>query len=77
VDPKRRNREVDPSARNNFLTLPIRIACSEGYAEILGLLLNDRRVNPSDYNNQALIKAVSSGSVETVRVLMDYGNLVF
>jgi hypothetical protein len=42
VDPWGENREVNPSARNNY---PVRLASSKGYAAIVRLLLNDARVN--------------------------------
>jgi ankyrin repeat protein len=88
VDLSRQNREVDPSASNN---LPLRTACMknyaqivrfhtatwQSYAEIVLLLLNDTRVNPSDQNNKALIDAVNANNTEIVRILLEYGKLLF
>jgi hypothetical protein len=79
VDPMGQNREVDPSAGSNYFVYlaPLFRASRQGDAEIVRLLLTDPRVNPSENGNQALLNAINSGSLETVRVLMEYGNLIF
>jgi hypothetical protein len=74
VDPMGQHREVDPSSRNNYF---VRLASSKGFAEIVKLLLTDPRVNPSVKDNEALFNAVRNGNIETVKVLMEYGKLVF
>jgi ankyrin repeat protein len=73
VDPTGGNREVDPSIHSNLL---LRTASGGRHAEIVRLLLNDPRVNPSDNNNDALSWAVMSENYEIVRMLLTYGKLL-
>jgi ankyrin repeat protein len=63
---------VNPAFNGN-----VQLSSSKGYAEIVSLLLNDPRVNPSDSDNAALLYAVNAGNVEIVRMLMDYGKFLF
>jgi hypothetical protein len=74
VDPMGQHREVDPSAGNNYC---IRLASSKGFPEIVKLLLTDPRVNPSRDNDIVLLHAVENNNIEVVRVLMEYGKLIF
>ena len=41
-----------------------------GYTDIVRLLLADSRVDPSDYDNEAILCACRCGHVNVVRVLL-------
>jgi hypothetical protein len=46
--------KVNPSKDSNQI---LRIACEYGDTEVVKQLLLDSRVDPSDYDNEAIIKA--------------------
>ena len=48
----------------------IRFASMEGHIEVVRLLLQDPRVDPSVSNNEAILNAVSNGHTEIVRLLL-------
>jgi ankyrin repeat protein len=63
----------DPSVCNYndcFNNTAIQIASYFGRTEVVQLLLNDNRIDPSAYNNNAIQKASSKGHVEVVRLLL-------
>jgi len=59
--------KCDPADNNNEA---IRVAASNGYTEIVKVLLQDNRVNPADENNHAIIWAALYGHTDTVKVLL-------
>lgn len=60
----------DPSLSRNFL---IRFASREGFREIVGLLLQDTRVNPTAEDNEAIMVASSHGHADIVELLLKDG----
>ncbi len=64
------NTAVDPSMDNNKL---IMISSSNNFSKMVGLLLRDSRVNPSDQQNRALISASASanGHTDVVKLLLE------
>ncbi|KAI9341144.1 ankyrin repeat-containing domain protein [Obelidium mucronatum] len=58
---------VDPSMNDN---LPILIASSWGYSELVKLLLSDPRVDPTVNDHKALFGAITEGHDEVVRLLL-------
>src|SRR6185503_9095679 len=59
-------RFVDPSINN----WPIRIASQKGHIDIVRLLLEDTRVDPSEFDNQALYNACSYHHLKVVKLLL-------
>lgn len=45
-------------------------ACDFGHANVVGRLLLDKRVDPTSYENSAIIFAVTTGNLEVVKVLL-------
>lgn len=45
-------------------------ACTKGYVEVVKLLLNDYKVDPSDYSNYAIRGAISEGCEQVVKLLL-------
>lgn len=56
---------ADPSCYNNY---SIKIASCNGHTEIVELLLQDARVDPS---NESIIRACIAGNVDVVKLLLD------
>src|SRR3972149_2705194 len=60
-------------------------ACKHDHIEVVKLLLQDTRVDPSDQNNAAILLASGSGHIEVVKLLLqdtrvdpsDQNNLAF
>ena len=55
------------SANNN---LAIREASEYGYVDVVELLLDDPRVNPSTDNNYAIREASVNGNIKVVKLLL-------
>ena len=53
---------------------PISIAAKFGYVEIVELLLNEKRVNPSIRNNQSIIDCLNHVDMDTVTVFYTFLN---
>lgn len=57
----------DPTVWQNK---PLRDALNNGHLEVATLLLNDKRVNPGDCDNNAIVLACSKGQVKIVEFLL-------
>jgi hypothetical protein len=60
---------IDPSIENN---LPVVVASSMGRTDIVELLLNDRRVNPTVRDHEALMRAQAKCDVYVVELLLKW-----
>jgi hypothetical protein len=58
---------MDPNFDSNY---SIRWASREGYTEVVKQLLNDPRVDPSDFNNCCIGLARANGHKEVVKLLL-------
>ena len=52
---------------------PFRLACSEGFSDIVKVLLTDNRVNPTVNRNSPICDAADNGHVKVVRLLLQDG----
>jgi ankyrin repeat protein len=64
---------IDPAIEKklNETETAIRLASKYGHAEVVRLLLNDPRVDPSAYSNHAIRLASWKGHVEVVKLLLN------
>lgn len=51
-------------------------SAAQGNTELVQLLLNDKRINMHDFNNEAIISAALNGQFEVVKLLLNYSNNV-
>jgi len=61
---------VDPSAENNSAIIA---ASQYGHAEVVKVLLKDKRVSPADQNSKALGVAIDNDHFQVVKLLVDDG----
>ena len=61
---------IDPNKSDYYYDSPIVKACKIGNEDIIKILINDDRVDPSVDNNEALLSAVSKKSVEIITLLL-------
>ena len=64
---------VDPTVPYNRA---LHLACDNGHADIVSLLLQDKRVDPTGYVNWAIREASISGYTKVVEVLLQDGRAV-
>jgi hypothetical protein len=64
--PESTRRKIDPAAQEN---IAIRLAAQNGYAEVVKILLDDKRVDPADKKNFAIRAAAQNGHAEIVKTL--------
>ncbi|KAI9340520.1 ankyrin repeat-containing domain protein [Obelidium mucronatum] len=63
---------IDPSAKQNE---PIRVACKNGFSQIVDMLLNDPRTDPSCQSQTCLKSALKNGFWDVVRELLSHGDV--
>lgn len=54
----------------SITNMPIRMASKYGHLEIVRLLLDDKRVDPTDRDNDAIWSAYENGHVDVVKLLL-------
>lgn len=63
----------DPSIKDDYA---LRYACDLGNIEIVKILLNDPRVSPNSFNNEAIKIASKRGHVAVVNALIDHDKFI-
>ena len=64
-----------PTEAWQYEAKPLTVACTYGNTEIVQLLLKDGRIDPSEFDNQALINASVGGFAEIVEILLKYSQV--
>lgn len=64
--------EWDPTVDNNYAVIG---AAERGYLEMVKLLLEDGRANPSEYNNIAIQNVAETGKIEMMQLLLKDGRV--
>jgi hypothetical protein len=65
---------IDPAIERRLygrVKSAISLAIDHGHVEVVRLLLNDARVDPSDINNEAIRLASQNGHVEVVKLILN------
>jgi hypothetical protein len=65
-----KNTDLNPNKKDSYYDYPIVRACEERNFEIIKILFNDSRVDPSVDNNKALLNSIIYGKTDIIKLLL-------